>query len=368
MRIFLSCIKTSGYRFLLPAASPVGIRAALGLFLKFPIKAAGFLSGLQKATESALSSRLLFGVDRLYNIPIPIKTAGMRLIVYVDVLVVLNFIVNYLLLAVSVRLGGGGCSRLRLALAALIGAGASLALFLPPLPTAVNVALKTGLSALLAVVAGGYRDGRGYLRQLFLLLVSSFILAGLLLCVTLLGARPSGLYYNGVVYFPISSMQLLLGAAAAYLAMALWKRFSRRGMAVQEQYLVSLSVGGRTVELVGEMDSQNRLIDFFSGTPVVVGPRTLLEPILPQGMRYALQEDYSAGQWMAGIRMIPCRTVAGEELLPAFRPDRMVLESGKETIEVEDVYIAVASQLDKARDKKLLLNPALAGRKSRSLL
>lgn len=290
------------------------------------------------------------------------------MIVYVDVLVVLNFIVNYLLLAVSVRLGGGDCSRLRLALAALIGAGASLAIFLPPLPPAANVALKSGLSALLAAIAGGYRDGRGYLRQLFLLLFSSFILAGLLLCVTLFSTGSGGIYDNGAIYFPISSLQLLLGAAAAYLAMALYKRFGRRGMAAQEQYLVSLSVGGRTVELIGEMDSQNRLIDFFSGTPVVVGPRTLLEPILPQGMRRALQEDYSAGRWMAGIRMIPCQTVAGEELLPAFRPDRMVLESGQETIEVEDVYIAVASQLDKAGGKKLLLNPALVGRKSKSLL
>ena len=66
----------------------------------------------------------------------------MPLIIYVDVLIVLNFIVNYLLLAVSTRLSGGKASRLRLALAALIGAFFSLTIFLPPLPQQAD----TGIS------------------------------------------------------------------------------------------------------------------------------------------------------------------------------------------------------------------------------
>lgn len=290
------------------------------------------------------------------------------MIIYVDVLIVLNFIVNYLLLAVSARLSGGGASRLRLALAALMGAAFSLTIFLPPMPQAANAAVKLGLSAALAAVAGGYRDIRSYGKRLFMLLVSSFVLAGFLLFVTLLGGGKSGIFYNGICYFPISGIKLLMGAAAAYAGMSLWQRFFRRGMAVQKSYRVLLSAGGKTVELLGEMDTQNHLIDLFSGTPVAVGPRVLLEPVLPQGMRSILAGELDTLAGMSGIRMIPCRTVAGEELLPAFRPDRMILESGSEKIEVEDVYIAVAIRLDNAGTQKLLLNPALTGRKTQNLM
>ncbi|MCI8441782.1 MAG: hypothetical protein HFG27_04530 [Provencibacterium sp.] len=289
------------------------------------------------------------------------------MIIYVDVLIVLNFIVNYLLLAAAARFGGGVASRLRLALSALLGAFFSLTLFLPPLPPVVNAAMKLGLSCLLAAVAGGYRDIWGYFKRLFLLLAASFLFAGLMLFAALLGGGENLLFYNGICYFPISGMKLLLGSAAAYAAVSLWQRLFRRGMAAQEPYRVLLCVGGKTAELAGEMDSQNHLIDLFSGTPVAVGPRALLEPVLPPGICRALSGDFSDSVGMRDIRMIPCRTVAGEELLPAFRPDRMILENKNGKLEIEDVYIAVAARLDDAGTKKLLLNPALTGRKTENL-
>ncbi|MCI8623496.1 MAG: sigma-E processing peptidase SpoIIGA [Provencibacterium sp.] len=290
----------------------------------------------------------------------------MRLIVYVDVLIVLNFIVNYLLLAVSARLCAGSCARWRLALAALIGAAASLCLFLPPGPGWVNAAFKLGLSALLAAVAGSYRGWRGYLKRLFMLLAASFVFAGFMLFITLLSGGRAGIFQNGVYYFPISGTKLLVGCMAAYAGMTLYQKLFKRSMAAQESYRVFLSAQGKTVELWGEMDSQNRLIDLFSGTPVAVGPRALLEPILPEAVRSALAGDYTASAEAGGVRMIPCTTVAGAGLLPAFRPERMLLENGPERIEVTDVYIAVAAGQDGAGIKKLILNPALTGRKTQN--
>ena len=43
-----------------------------------------------------------------------------------------------------------------------------------------------------------------------------------------------------------------------------------------------------------------------------------------------------------GIRIIPCKTVNGTVLVPAFRPDKLVIKSENGDFEAEEVVIAVS--------------------------
>lgn len=289
------------------------------------------------------------------------------MIVYVDVLIVTNFIVNYLLILVSGRLCGTRLSRWRIVLAALVGALSALAIFLPALPGWCNVALKLLLTLLIAAIAGGYSNGRGFIKRVAMLLAASFVFAGLMLFVTLLSGGKAGFYANGACYFHISAVELLAFSSAAYAVLLVYQKLFKRGMAGEQEYSVEVAAQGHVLRLTGVMDSQNNLLDFFSGTPVVVGPRVLLEDILPPGVRAAMDSSLADAASMRGVRLIPCGTVSGQDILPAFRPDRMTLRGGGTEIEVEDVYIAVSARMSGAAAHRLILNPALTGRKKQIL-
>lgn len=283
------------------------------------------------------------------------------MIVYVDVLIVLNFIVNYLLLLLSARLCGRGVklSRLRITLAALIGAAGSLIIFLPQMGAAANILFKLAFSSLLAAVSGGYKDGRGYIKRLFMLIATSFVFAGFMLFITLLSGGRSGFYYNGVCYFNVSGVGLLICCALVYGIVTAYQRLISRGALAVKELPVTIVNDGKELCCTGVVDSQNNLCDAFSGTPVVIGSYRLLSPILPDGFWQAAQ----TGQGCAGLRLIPCATVAGQDLLPAFRPEHMLLDLGEGPLMVQDVYIAVSKELDGVPGQQLLLNRALTGKR-----
>ena len=277
------------------------------------------------------------------------------MIVYVDVLITIKFIVDNLLLLVSGRLCGVRLNRLRIAIAALAGGISSLILFLPPLTPWINITLTLLISAALTAVAGGYHSIRSYAVRLFWLLTVSFLFAGLMLFLILISGGRVGFYQNGICYFRISALQMLAGSTAAYIVILFVQKIGKRGLVSAQEYRVQITVEGKTGERYGVMDSQNRLIDLFTGTPVVIASPGLLGDLLPATVEHALHAPMEGSP---GVRMIVCTTVAGQELLPAFRPERMLLSSSGRNLLVEDVFIAVTAQPIDA----LILNPALTGR------
>lgn len=277
------------------------------------------------------------------------------MIVYVDVLITINFIVDYLLLLISGRLCGTHLNRLRIVIAALVGGISSLILFLPPLTPWINIALKLLTSAALAGIAGGYHSMRSYAVRLFWLLAVSFVFAGLMLFLILISDGRVGFYQNGVCYFRISALQMLSGSILAYIVLLFLQKLGKHGMVSGEEYRVQITVEGKTGERYGVMDSQNCLIDLFTGTPVVIASPRLLGDLLPPSVERAL---HTPMEGVPGVRMIVCTTVTGQELLPAFRPQRMLLRTSGRCLLIEDVYIAVTAQHTDA----LILNPALTGR------
>ena len=76
-------------------------------------------------------------------------------IIYIDSLALLNFIINYLLLLAAARVGGAPFRRLRLAGAALLGAGYAVLVWLPGLGFLSGLLWKALSCALMTIIASG---------------------------------------------------------------------------------------------------------------------------------------------------------------------------------------------------------------------
>ena len=115
----------------------------------------------------------------------------MEVTVYADVLMAVNFLIDYLLLLFCGRLGGRAIFRRRLLLGALIGALVSLVIFLPPLPFWAMTGIKLLSAAAMVALAFRWQGVRGFCWDVFLFFTVSFLLAGI--CLGLwLGFAPGG--------------------------------------------------------------------------------------------------------------------------------------------------------------------------------
>ena len=102
----------------------------------------------------------------------------------------------------------------------------------------------------------------------------------------------------------------------------------------------------RTIRLRALRDSGNRLKEPFSGSPVAVAELApVLSLLTEEEAAAALAPTIPPGRVPRRSAPVPCRTVQGAGLLPAFRPDRVEVTGAGEdpaaVLLVEDLMVAV---------------------------
>lgn len=281
--------------------------------------------------------------------------------VYADVLMAVNFLIDYLLLLFCARLSGRRILRKRLLSGALVGAFASLVIFLPPLPFWPMTLLKAGTAVLMVRIAYPWLGWWGLVRDGFLFFTVSFLLAGI--CLGLwLGLGTAGVIcYNGVTYFDVSLGTLLASMTAAYLVLTLYARF--RALPSGEHFTAVLTRNGKSLRLPALRDSGNRLTEPFSGDPAAVADLHAVQGLLTAEEIAAVLQAGQGSSFSSDprLRLVPCRTACGAGAMLAFRPDQLLLEGEEGCQTVEEIWIAVTADPMGSGEFSLLLPAVFSG-------
>lgn len=229
--------------------------------------------------------------------------------VYLDLVIVLNFLVDLLLILGTNSITGFPLSPGRSAAAALLGAVYAGVCMLPGFSFLGNTLWRGIFLVLMAVIAFGL--DRSALRRGVLLVVLSMALGGIAL----------GMGRGGFL--------ALVGAAGA---LALMCAVGFRGRAGQQRYArVEFSVGNRKRSLTALLDTGNTLRDPISGADVlVVGADVAKELLGLTDEALCSPVQTLAAEKVPGLRLIPYRAVGQPGgMLLAVKPD-WVRINGKE--------------------------------------
>lgn len=261
------------------------------------------------------------------------------MVVYLDVLLAVNWVIDFLLLHAAARLTRTPYRGWRLVLGAAVGAAWCGTVLLPPLPALVIVALDA--AGAVAMTATAFRFGGigALFRRAGVLFVLSAVLAGVAMAVYVFLAPADLQVINGVVYYPISPLLLIALTALSYALLCLWGRWTRRREPLGRHYRLRITRGDRTVEVPALFDSGNGLTEPFSGAPVAVA-------------EYGAVADLLSPVWAradavppAGARLIPFSSVGGSGMLPAFRPDRLTVVGEEGEWDRTGAWVAVCESL-----------------------
>ncbi len=264
--------------------------------------------------------------------------------VYLDVLLVFNLYVNYILLRITARLTHSPLGFGRCLGAAALGSLSTLMIFLPEMPVLLSVLCKLLIAVLLSAAAFGWRSWVRLCWNSLCLFGASFLLAGILLALALL-CNVRVLHANSCWYLDVSLLHLVVFTIAAYLLLSAVQYIHDRSHAADGGYRVVIRYRSCTAQLEGLADTGNSLVDFLTGSPVVICDRQLLGAMVPEGT--ALPR---------GWRLIPYSTVSGGGMLPVFRPDETVIHSRQNgTCKKVDVLIGVTDQ----ETRKAIFHPKL---------
>lgn len=270
------------------------------------------------------------------------------MIVYADMLLVVNWWIDFLLLLGVRRFMGIGARPWRLVLGSLVGALFSLVLLLPPMAVWLSLALKLLAAGLMVLISFGWNSRRRYIRSILLLFGLSAGLSGL--CSALYHfAAPRDLFVvNGVVYYAVSPWLLLGLTVLCYALMWVFERVIRRRAPAQRDFIVRVHSGGRSMTAKCLYDSGNHLIEPFSNRPVLVVERASLEGLLT--IPEEVDDLPPSGAW----RVVPFDSLGGSGLLPAFLPDSVVAMTPQGERSLGECYVAVCTRLGRGEYEGLI--------------
>lgn len=245
------------------------------------------------------------------------------MIIYVDVLFIVNFFITYLLLLLTKALLKSSAKTARMLISSLIGGLYSLVILIDDLTPLVSVLGKLAVSAVLVLIAFGFRRITSFIKDVALFYFSNMLFLGVILCFQLIFNSKAAAVNNSTVYFDISAPVLLMSAFSAYVISIAVIKIYNKTLGKTEIYNLKIFKNGDCHTMLAFLDSGNKLTEPFSSYPVIIVD--------------------SSKMFYESERIIPFNTVGGDGILQAFKPDKIEISNGKNKIETDRVYIALSN-------------------------
>lgn len=284
-------------------------------------------------------------------------------VVYIDVLLAINLLIDFLLLSATAYLLRLSVKRWRLVIGASAGAAASCVIFLPEMPPAISLALQLVIAALLTRIAFTWKNVRRYITTLSVFFGISLLFAGVAFGLWTTFAPTDMVVMNGVVYYDVPPLWLVAFSMISYGLLRLYDRMLRKKAPAEGIYRLRIDGGAGWVELNALYDTGHHVVEQFSRRPVIIVRYESLQSCLSSNLRHSLsqlldgkEDDLSVHAALKSrIRMIPFHSMGGEGVLPAFQPVSILLSDRMgNAIQLTDVYIAVSRKL-KSREYEALI-------------
>ncbi|MBD5117145.1 MAG: sigma-E processing peptidase SpoIIGA [Ruminococcaceae bacterium] len=255
-------------------------------------------------------------------------------IIYIDILLFLNFYITYFLIAGTCCFLHRHADLSRKILGSLAGALSSLAIFLPELPILLSLLQKLFFSSLIVLLSLGFGGIKSFLKSSLAFFIINCVYAGIMLALWLFSAPMGMVYNNGVSYFELPIWIIILSTAAAYLILRTVRYILDSKTELNQKYSVEIITDKGKAVLTAFPDSGNKLTDFFTGLPIIFCSTEKCLEICPASISDILTGESPESSNLSGIRVIPCFTVSGNTAAFCFKPKKIIIKNGETKKEV----------------------------------
>lgn len=321
----------------------------------------------------------------------------MYLEIYPDIVFVLNFFMDLLLLVLVKAVNRKQCKVWRLVLAAAVGG--LFTVFISLLPwlnyitnsqsgagwiQGIQVGIKFLAILVMIPIAFGRMKWTDFLKQGISLSLITYFVGGLMnslyydtnLKLSLLDLGNTVMFSNISIAFVAMVMIGVLFLAAALLS--LWRFYRHRD---KEVYTVELSYEGRRIQTMGLFDTGNCLFDPLYHRPVIVVERNLLKELLSaegldefentkhyldgtrseEEMAVSLEGSEESKKLLLRLRMIPYSTIGNTQgMMFGIMLDHVLIHTGKECVCCNRVTAAISdNQLSPKEEYHVILHREL---------
>ncbi len=269
------------------------------------------------------------------------------MIIYVDILLIVNFIIDYFLICLTSKFTNCDSPFGFRILASFAAALSSLYIFLPQSHFLIEILVRIFFSFLVCLIAFPRRKLKKLISLSIVFFAVTFCFAGAMIFIWLL-FKPNGMVINNsVVYFNISPLFLIVFSVAGYFIAVLIRYLIERNSPKAKRCSIEITANGKKITLEAIVDTGNSLTDVFSNRHIIVCDISTIHQLFGRNLESEVCERR--------YRAIPCSTVAGEQLLDGYRSDKATIMFKDNKIYLDGPILAISKT--PLKDCGAIVNP-----------
>lgn len=254
---------------------------------------------------------------------------------YVDVLFLVNFMMDYILLLIVRRMLKCSATHANVCLGAAIGSLLTCIVVVLPIPYSFIKLILFHLVVNTCMIRAGLKIKtiRHFVKAYMMLYIGSFLLGGIMEIF-----QP---------YVKFGGLFLVIAIAGYYTVLGIWKFISYVQRWSQCHCKVELYLGNEKYEINGMIDTGNGLRDPISGLPVSVLDRATAKRLLGE-------------ERVENVRYIPYQTIGKQAgVLPVVQIDKMCVYRDTECWTSQPLIGISEEELFAGGEYEMILNPNL---------
>lgn len=290
--------------------------------------------------------------------------------IYADMVLLINFIMNSVILVLTAYAAGITFQWKRLLLASLMGGIYVLAGILPEMAMLYSIPGKLLASVIIISLAFGCKS-----LKITLILVGNFFIVSFILGGSVLGWLyfvQTGAPHDITHDIDLSWGNLAIGSVIALIfILLLVKQMLARMYRRQTLYKAKIEYDGRAIEITGMLDTGNGLYSLLGHKPVVLLTcQASLRLLSSEATEFLIRNSPDAwlskldqcqdSVWLSRMEIIPYQSVGSRSMILGFRPDSITVITEYGPAQTANVLLGIYDGLFTGEcDCQALLHPAL---------
>ncbi len=253
------------------------------------------------------------------------------MVIYLDVLIVINLIVNYFIILASVKFLRRKIKLCRILLGSLIGSLFSLYIFLPEINTFFELFVKLLMCLILSSVVFGIKPLNRFLKSSGVIFLITCSYAGLMIAIWKIFKPYGMLINNSVVYFNVSPQYLVVFSVISYFVFLILLKIFGRNNIYASECEICVIFGDKKVDFKAIVDTGNSVSDVFGKSEVIIVDKTIIDSLFPV-----------TADCKTRYRAIPYSSVSNSGILDGYRCDIATVRDGYKQVILKNPIIAAS--------------------------
>ena len=287
--------------------------------------------------------------------------------IYIDIIIVENLIMNYIILYATGLISKSKKSYLRMYLARLIGAIYATLEYVLKVNIYSNIILKTILSIIIVYVAFYPQNAKKMCKQIVLFYVTTFTFGGIATYLIYVLKPQNIIIKNGMYVGTYVLKVIFIGAIVGTIILAIAFKMAKNKLTKKDMICkVKIKLNGKEETVEAMVDTGNMLKEPITGTPVVVVERTSLYELLPKeilnntesilGGDFEKIPEEIKNEYVPKLKLIPFASLGKQNgMLVGIKPEKIEVIN-EQTEEEKNAIIGIYNKsLTKRGEYKALI-------------